>query len=271
MSNSSSYNGGSTLLDVPPTSLSGASPTSYFCGNLLWKQLVQQKKTTEVPVFVERLPAQPVVFPSSSSHYSQLHVMATQGNLQSATSYLEQCASGEINRQDHNGNTPLIWAALHGQEDLVQLLLDNSAAVNAQNFVGETALYLAASYGNDNIVTMLLEYGANANIANIDGVVPVHMAAAGGHMNTLEILARCGAFMNAQDDCGDTPLHYAVREGHLMVVERLVTRCNANVDICNEDQETPVELASSLGMNDGYVQFLSKFSLRSAMESGESR
>jgi len=45
MSNNISYNGGSTLLEVGGIlpALSGASPTSYFCGNLIWKQLVQQK------------------------------------------------------------------------------------------------------------------------------------------------------------------------------------------------------------------------------------
>jgi len=246
MSNSSNYNGGSTLLEVP-TALSGASPTSYFCGNLLLKQLVQQKKSSPSPV--KAIVTAPVV--ALPLGYSQL---------QSATSFLEQCPSAEINKQDHKGNTPLHYACLEGQEELVQLLLDNNAAVDSQNFVGETALFLAASYGRDGVVMMLLEHGANASISTIDGVSPVHMASANGLCSTLEVLYRYGSFMNIQDDCGDTPLHYAVREGQLKVCDQLVTRCNADVDICNEDQEAALDLALSLDMSVDFVQFLSKFS-----------
>jgi ankyrin repeat protein len=91
------------------------------------------------------------------------------------------------------------------------------------------------------------------------------MAAANGRLSTVALLVSFGAFVNCQDNEGDTPLHYAVREGHLQLVEQLVTRCNACVDIPNEDQDTALELASCLGMND-YVQFLARFSKGSAME-----
>jgi len=260
---SSNYNGG-TLLEVGvlTPALSGASPTSYFCGNLIWKQLVQQKNIpTTSEELIQRKPEE--VFTSTifvPNQYSELHVLACQGNMnsKSSSSYLEQCSSVEINKQDHNGNTALIWATLQNQEETIQLLLDNQAYVNAQNFIGETSLFLAASYGYDNIVSILLEYGANPNICNLDGTSPLHMAAANGHENILEILFRSGAYLNCQDDCGDTPLHYAIRDEQLKIVEQLITRCNADVNICNEDQETPMDLASCLGMNEKYnIQFLS--------------
>jgi len=264
MSNNISYNGGSTLLEVGGIlpALSGASPTSYFCGNLIWKQLVQQKNIPTMNSEEEssRKKQEVSVSPSTifvPTEYSQLHVMACQGNSINAGSYFEQCSSFEINKQDHNGNTPLIWACNVAQEETVQILLDNHAYVNAQNFVGETSLFLAASYGYDNIVSMLLEHGANPNICNIDGTSPLHMAASNGHETTLEILVSSGAYLNCQDDCGDTPLHYAIRDDQFKIVDQLVTRCNADVNIFNEDQETPLDLASCLGMNEKYVQFLS--------------
>jgi len=262
MSNTlSSYNGGSTMLEVAFPPISGVSPTSYFCGNLIWRQLVQQQqpKNVKSPV-VENSTEVPPVF-INATQYSQLHVLASQGNV---TSYLEQCSPNDINKRDHKGNTPIIWASLQKEEETVQLLLDNNAAVNAQNFAGETALFLSASFGYDNIVTLLLESGASPSICNVDGVSPVHMAAAAGNITTLEILAHNGAFFNCQDDCGDTPLHYAIRECQLKTIEFLVARCNTSVDICNEDQESPIELASCLGMNDQVIQFLSKFSQGSA-------
>jgi len=230
----------------------------YFHCNLIWKQLVQQKNiqtTSEELRKQEQVSIPSILVPNQ---YSELHLMACQGNSTSASSYLEQCSSMEINKQDHNGNTPLIWATLQNQEETIQLLLDNQASVNAQNFIGETSLFLAASYGYDNIVSILLEYGANPNICNLDGTSPLHMAAANGYENILETLFRFGAYLNCQDDCGDTPLHYAIRDEQLKIVEQLITRCNADVNICNEDQETPMDLASCLGMNEKYnIQFLS--------------
>jgi len=196
----------------------------------------------------------------NNGNYSELHLLACLGNVQSGTSYLERRpALSDINKQDHNGNTALHWSTLQGQEDFVQLLIDNHAFLDAQNFVGETALILAASNGFDNVVALLLEHGANPNIANLEGATAVHLAAAAGRFASLELLVSFGAFVNCQDDCGDSPLHYAIREEQMKVVDQLVTRCNASVDLCNEEQESPLELASCLGMND-YVQFLSKFS-----------
>jgi len=269
MSNSS--NGGSTLLDVVlPPQLTGASPTGYYCGNLIWRQFMQSKETKniEARTAVKASPAPAALQYIASSKYSELHLLACLGNLQSGSSYLEGCPTSAVNKQDHNGNTALHWAALQGQEDFVQLLIDNQAFLDSQNFSGETALFLASSYGFDNIVAMLLENGANPNITNLDGATAVHLCSAGGHTASLELLARFGAFVNCQDDCGDLPLHYAIREGHMKVVEQLVTRCNASVDLCNEEQESPLELASCLGMND-YVQFLSKFSQGSVQMDSE--
>jgi len=259
-------NDGSTMLEASmPPGLSGASPTSYFCGNLIWRTFMQTKETVKsaspATTKATSVPVQHI----ENGNYSQLHLLACLGNVTSASSFLDRCPSEEINKQDNKGNTALHWAALQGQQELIQLLIDNNANVNAQNFVGETALILAASHGFDSVVSVLLENGANPNIANLDGATAVHFSAAAGNSAALELMARYGAFVNCQDDCGDSPLHYAIREGQLKVVEQLVTRLNANVDLCNEEQESPLELAWCLrnerdDLYDTVVQFLSQFS-----------
>jgi len=162
-------------------------------------------------------------------------------------SLIETATQPEVNEQDHNGNTALMWAVSADREDLVQMLVDQGADLNVQNFAGETALYLAASRGNSRVCNHLLVHGANVNIPSLEGATAMHIAAAGGHVETLLILAARGAHANAQDEEGDTPLHYAVREGQATAVEFMVRELKCDVDATNDDCETPYQLATVLG------------------------
>jgi len=59
-------------------------------------------------------------------------------------------------------------------------------------------------------------------------------------------LIKCGGWIEAEDDCGDTPLHWAVREEQREVVEMLLA-LGANPFHLNEDEESPIILAESVG------------------------
>jgi len=152
----------------------------------------------------------------------------------------------DLNEEDENGNSSLIFAVISGREDLVRSLVDQGAFVNHQNHIGETALFWGASQGLEKIVDFLIENGANLNISTLDGVSPIHMAATNGHLRVLEKLVRNGAYVNFQDEDRDTALHYAVREGRGEVVDFLINSCGARVDIKNDDLETPLDLAQCL-------------------------
>lgn len=229
---------GSTL----PPHLSGASPTTYYCGNMVWqnlmesgKKILQQKKEQEPRLgTTNNLPV-----------YTELHHVAFSGSNERTA--LENASYEHINRRDHNGNTPLIWAASQGSEQLVEALVDQGAMVNLQNFVGETALYLAAARGYEKICALLMENGADSRLATLEGSTPVHIAAAGGHMEVLKVLTSHGAFVNVADEEGDTPLHYAVREGQVSAVELLAKHLGADPALKNEDLESPLDLAQEFG------------------------
>jgi len=152
----------------------------------------------------------------------------------------------DLNEEDENGNSPLIFAVLNGRIDLVRALVDQGSFVNHQNHNGETALYWASSQGFEQVVDLLIENGSHLNICNLDGVSPTHVAAANGHCNIVAKLIRNGAYVNSQDDVKDSVLHFAVREGRKEVVEFLVQVCKAKVDIKNEDFESPLDLALCL-------------------------
>jgi len=229
--------------------ISGASPTGYYVGNVLWKQITKigvERNEVKSQPWSSTWIHEPAVVPPKVCGYTPLHCVPYMDRRDQACQVIEQASTEDINSEDHNGNTPLMWACIEGREDLVQVLVEQGANVNMQNFEGETALYHAASMGFHTICCILLENGADANCVTLDGASPAHIAASEGFVTVLGCLARYGAFLGAQDEEGDSVLHYAVRSGKEKVVEFLVKECKVSVDVRNEDSETPYDLASCL-------------------------
>ena len=82
----------------------------------------------------------------------QLHSASKDGNVSRVQDLL---ASGlDPNAQDGDGWSPLIWAAEHGREEVVELLLGQPAInLEARSQGGNTALLLAAAQGHLRVAT----------------------------------------------------------------------------------------------------------------------
>lgn len=63
-------------------------------------------------------------------------------------------------REDLNGFTPLMWAAIKDRKDLVKTLLNNGADVNIKDDEGKTALVIAREKGHLETLELLKQYGA---------------------------------------------------------------------------------------------------------------
>ena len=71
--------------------------------------------------------------------------------------------------------TPLHYAVDRGNQDIVLLLLDNSADVNSQDACGETPLMLAVICEHEELISLLRCHGADITIANNDGLTVLDM------------------------------------------------------------------------------------------------
>jgi len=187
--------------------------------------------------------------------YNDLHSLACSDEFQ--TSLLESASLCEINEADHNGWTPLMWAACNARNDIVEQLLDSGADTNLQNWQGETALYLAASCGNARGCELLVVAGADYSLHTCDGANPAHAAAAGGHVSVLQVFDNYGFNLNQVDFEGESPLFYAVRENQSAAVEFLASSRKVSCLLCNEDGETALELAA-LSESMDIVQIITK-------------
>ncbi|SVE46620.1 uncharacterized protein METZ01_LOCUS499474, partial [marine metagenome] len=79
----------------------------------------------------------------------------------------------KLDQQNFIGITPLSMAALTGQTEIAELLIDAGAEVNARGKDGGTALHGAAFLGQFETVELLLAKGANPNIRNNKGESPL--------------------------------------------------------------------------------------------------
>jgi len=223
--------------------LSGASPTSYF----MWKQVLESKLNSES----HRGRADSIVAVEAQcevSTYNDLHACSFENMKDDTLSTMIESASLEVlNKQDHNGNTPLIWAASEGRYEVANALIEQGCDINTQNYNGETAIFLASARGHVRIVELLLINGANPHIVDLEGASPMHLAAANGRSDVLHVFATHAAFLNVTDNSGDSLLHYSIRGGHLDTLKFLVNGAKLPVDVLNEDEETPIDLASDLG------------------------
>ncbi len=215
------------------------------------------------------------------------------------------------NRQE-GGFTPLMYAASHGlTRDAVdwpaiaKLLLDNGANPNQENIHGETALVFARRHNDEQMQALLMHSGAKdtqayvrlspdaalikaaklgdlyktnqllpaqANVNHVDrnGVTPLLAAAHLGHLKVVKVLIEHGAEVNFVPSGlrqfamskshaplgerelmqvasrGDTALLAAARSGHDEVVAYLLEH-QAQVELANRQGETPLIAVAMAG------------------------
>ena len=97
-----------------------------------------------------------------------------QGNLEQARRFL--ATGADPNAPDSKfGVTPLSWAAMYGDDEIVQLLIEKGAKVNQPNKDGSFPLHCAAFLGQDAAVRVLLKSGANPTTRTQRGYTPTQV------------------------------------------------------------------------------------------------
>lgn len=132
---------------------------------------------------------------------------------------LRQGASPDAFDQE-TGENALAIAAFLGDEELVQILLDNDAD---PNFLETTAWPLsnAAGQGHVRVVEMLLDAGAEVDSLDEDGGTALMDASAGGYEAIVRLLIEHGADVRRKDRYQKRAIYYAANKGHEEIVNLL--------------------------------------------------
>ena len=133
------------------------------------------------------------------------------------------------NITDKNKNTSL-HAAVHGhcRKKDIQAIIDNFADINAINKNKQTALMIACENGNANVIKVLLKNRADLDIANADGDTCIHVVARRDYSkDIIHTMVNHGANVNTKNMFNETPLMKANKNGNIDATKELL---NAGAD-----------------------------------------
>ncbi|KAK9500655.1 hypothetical protein O3M35_001882 [Rhynocoris fuscipes] len=155
---------------------------------------------------------------------------------------------------DDRGFTVLHVAAMFGQFQTVDLLLNMGAKPNKADYKGSTPLHYACAKGHQSAVLLLMNDGANVNLQDNDGNTGLHLAVCNGHETCVKAILyfteriNSPFDVNCKNNLGNTPLHYASRWGYSSIVT-LLLEYGADPYIENKHKLTPLSCAHSMNIS----------------------
>jgi len=143
--------------------------------------------------------------------------------------------------------TPLYAAVRGNTPELVEILIESGADVNTSTRDAWSPLIRACWEGNEEIVRMLLRNGAEVNVATDIGWSPLMLACDTGNLEFAQAFLRSGAHVNTTMKGGWAALHLAARKGHTEIVGMLLSQQGIDINIANEELETPLHESAERG------------------------
>lgn len=145
-----------------------------------------------------------------------------------------------LNFVDQHGFSPLLFAVLSGNVEIVELLINNKANVNQVNDINESALHVAcqSSKCTSNLFEVLINNGASTNIVSHSGDTPLHYACENLSFksNWLPILLNRPTSQDAlrhSNKTGLTPILIAAKLGRLSFIKLLISSGACPYDMDN--------------------------------------
>lgn len=129
-----------------------------------------------------------------------------------------------IHRSNNKGQRPLHWAAMGGDLQCVNALLQAGAQTEVKDTDGFTPFIAAAQHGHTAVMEVLsLLYQADIHALDNNHRNAVHWAAFKNEMITCQWLIQQGVSFNIKDTGGRLALHWASSENHNQMVSYLVS------------------------------------------------
>jgi|GEM_PF-6046046 len=119
----------------------------------------------------------------------------------------------ELSKKYFHGMAPIVEAIFDESYEVIPILLDHGVDVGYE-FDFRPLIAIAAMFGQENTIQMLLDYGADVNDMDGSGVTPLMFAAQDGNRELVEFLISQGADKSMKDIKGQTALDRALTAGH---------------------------------------------------------
>lgn len=176
--------------------------------------------------------------------WTPLHIATAQDDITILRYLLCHNPNLEICGKQMNKDTPLSFAALNGQVDAIEILLEFGANVHVRNDCGYTPVMVAAYERHAEAVSKLLEGGANPNDeAGFSGSALLLASGSGRwRLSTLRALIEGGANVKPKHPSGFTPIQNIAKFGLEDEMAYLIEQ-GCEVDHPQYDGFTPLVIA----------------------------
>jgi uncharacterized protein len=191
---------------------------------------------------------------------SGLMIGAWEGNLKLMQLFVERGAN--INRVNAAGESALALAALRGQTEAVNWLIDHGAQINGKGRQW-SALHYAVFSGHEKIADLLLAKGADIDAVSTNGSTPLMMAVYEGRESLARKLIEKGADRAARNDWDDGALEWAMRYNRLGIARMVTNPEEFNIAVSQPKEKwgapqrslrTSKELEDMLAMREQLVE-----------------
>ncbi len=146
-----------------------------------------------------------------------LHLAALRGQLEAVELLVD--AGAEVSVGDGDNTTPLVCATIGGHLEVVKYLVSQGASLTETDNYGQTALTTA---GSVELVDYLLDNGADIHRRDLQGRTILHTAAFRGNGDMIRHLVSKGADLHARDNDSMSVLCGAAYSGRVEAIETLI-------------------------------------------------
>lgn len=142
-------------------------------------------------------------------------------------------------------NSPLYWANIHNNIEIMQYLIDHGVDINQKcGTDGYNLLNLECGSSNFTKVKFIIENGCDVNNADTEGNTPIHKSIIFDRFETTQLLIANGADVNKQNNFLMTPLHLASLGWQLETVKLLIENgALQSINVQNHFGKTPLQLS----------------------------
>jgi ankyrin repeat protein len=199
---------------------------------------------------------------------------STWASMEGATALLLACGMGrttvvhdlcwegraDVNAKTVDGMTCMMFAAVHGETEIVRQLIYRGADIHAKKKNGCTALMFAAAKGHPETVQLLCEVGADIAAIDTECMNALSLACSAGCAKSVDALCRAGASVDAVPGAyeGMSPLMFAIAGQINSDIVRILCELGADVEARDTKGLTAMDYAL-IGSCTGSALVLQKF------------
>lgn len=179
--------------------------------------------------------------------------IAAQRGLNRIVSFLLE-SGADPNIVSNWGSTSLSVAIDNNHGRVASGLIEAGAVLDVEKTAsGQTILWTAAYQGNQEIVQLLIQQGVDVDQADSSGVTPLYAAVTNNHPDVVELLLASTADPDLQKDDGNTALHSASANCFHDSVE-LLLGLGASRELRNDNNLIPLDVTCLMEVEDSELR-----------------